>query len=379
MTYPQYQPPAQPTYGAPAAPATYPPGPSVQSGHGVPPSPYGAPYGPGYQPQSAPPAAPQPPSQGQAIAPPMPQLRDGGSTGGQVAPKARHLLDRTIIVEPVRMQRTKNPEAGNAEVDEAVFHLTVVDGGPLQYGDNQSRDPQKQRPNTHEIDTPCRFTNVTDIGYGFVTAVRDALDAGEPGRVGVVQRGTKGNFPYLITKCGVDVHSNERPDGQARYNAAMDLFGKIWHDKHAGPNAPKQFVSPEPRSLVAPPPAHAAAPAVNYGAPAAAPAQPAYNPYPTQPQYAADPQPGPGAPGYGYTPPQSASPAAGVAPNGFYMPGQGGYAAPTPPAAAEPPVPPHVEAWLATLPPEQQAGSRAQYLASQIGQQPTAAPAGPGI
>lgn len=323
-----------PQYPAP----TYPP---------VPTSPYGGPgsFPPAYSPQVpqypgypqiAPagygaPAAPAP-GTGQAITPPVPTLRDGGSSGGSVSPKMRHLVGRTIIVEPVAIGTA---DVKGKTLDEARFHLTVIDGGPIRYGDNiDDRDRSKNRPNTHEIDTPCRFTNVTDISYGFVQAVRDALDAGEHGRVGVVQQGTKGNMPFLITKCGTDVHGNERPDGDARFAAAMEIFGKIWADKHAPAGHDRQFVSPEPRSLVAAP--AAGAPAVNYGTP---PAPPAYGgiPAPSYPPY-------PGA-----AAPQSA-----------------------PPAAV--PLPEPVEAWLATLPPDQAAGARAQYLAQQ---QPAAA--GPGI
>jgi len=316
VTYPQYAPPQQPQ-GYPS-----------QS------------YAPAYPP--APPAA----QQGQPIAPPVPQLRNGSGGAGVPAPKFRHLLGRTIIVEPIRVDEDAMDTSVNPPVKrpEAYFHLTVVDGGPVQYGDSQDRDVSKQRPNTHESDVPCRFTNVNDRSFGFVQAVRDALAAGEPGRVGVVQQGTKGNKPYLITKTGTDVLGNERPDGEARFAAAMDLFGKIWHDKHAPAGAPKQFVSPEPRSLVAPP--AAAVPQVNYAAPAQAPQQHA---------------------GYGQQPP--APPAYGGVPaaNGYYMP-----AAPPAPAPAAPALPPAVEQWLATLPPELAAQQRTAYLANQ-------APAGPGI
>lgn len=316
MTYPQYQQPQG--YGQPQP--TYAPAPAQQ--------------------------------QGQPIAPPMPTLRDGGGNGGTASPKMRHLLGRTIIVEPIRVDETATEPGTGKPRPEAYFHLTVVDGGPLQFGDNQDRDVTKQRPNTHEVDTPCRFTSINDYGFGFVQAVRDALASNEAGRVGVVQQGTRGNKPYLITKCGTDVEGNARPDGDARYAAAMELFGKIWADRHAAPGAPKQFVSPEPRSLVAPP-AQQSAPPVNYGAPAA---QPAY--------------------GYG---PQAPAPSA----NGYYMPGQptAAPAAPSypqyvPPAPAAPQLPPAVEAWLASLPAGQAAGARAQYLAQQAAQP---VPAGPGM
>lgn len=326
MTYPQ-QYPAQ-SY----APA-YPPAPAVAQ-----------PYPYQQQPPVAAPAPQPQPTQGQGIVPPMPTLGQG-SGGGSVTPKLRHLVGRTIIVEPVRVDETAVDQAGKSR-PEAYFHLTVVDGGPLRYADNQDRDVTKQYPPTREIDTPCRFVNANDYGQAFVKVCRDALASGEAGRVGVVQIGTLGNKPPLITKCNIDVHGNARPDGDARYAAAMDLFGKIWADKHAPTGAPRQFVSPEPRNLAAPLPAAQSAPPVNYGAAAAAPQQ-AYG----QAQFA---------------------PA--VAANGYYMP-------PAQPEVAQ--VPPPVEAWLASLPEDQRAAQRAAFLAHQAQQQAAvAAPpayAGPGI
>jgi hypothetical protein len=330
-----------------------------------------------YAPQGYAPAPQQP--AGQPIAPPMPTLRDGGSSGGAAAPKMRHLVGRTIIVEPIAIGEARNPET-NQVVPEARFNLTVCDGGPLQYGDNQSRDVAKQRPNTHEIGTPCRFTGVTDIGYGFVQSVREALETGEPGRLGVVQQGTKGNKPFLITKTSTDVEGRERPDGQQRFENAMAIFGKIWADKHAPAGAPRQFVSPEPRSLVAPPPAHAAAPQVNYTTPAQAPQQ--YAAYaPTSQTYGYQ-----GAPaGYPMQPAEAAAYVAQIPGQPPAPPAYGGIPAPqsAPPAAALPamaPLPPGVEAWLATLPPEQATQQRAAFLAQQGPQQQAyAAPAGPGM
>jgi hypothetical protein len=87
------------------------------------------------------------------------------------------------------------------------------------------------------------------------------------------------------------------------------------------------------------------------------------------------------------TPPQSAPPAA-AAPS--YPAGYGQYGAPAQPtafaqamapemAAMAAQVPPQVEAWLASLPEEQRAASRAAYLAQAQGQQSAPTPTGPGI
>lgn len=361
MTYPQQYQPAPQYPGIPAYPQVAPPAP-----------------------QSAPPAppayAPNSPAMGggQGIAPPVPQLRDGGGSSGSASPKLRHLLGRTIVVVPHRVDEQAVDAAGKSR-PEAYFDLLVVDGGPLQYGDSQDRDPAKQRPNTHEIDTPCVFRGCNDYGQAFVTAVRDALAAGEAGRIGVVQLGTRGNRPPLITKTAVDVEGNARPDGEARFAAGAELFGKYWADKHAPAGAPRQLPQREARSLVAPPaPGGYGAPQVNYGVPA----QAAY----AMPGVPAPAQPTPGhawAQGQGYAPPavpqQYAVPGAQVPPGASYpVAGMENYqpapAAPQPPAPAAGALPPHIEAWLATLPPEQQAVQRQALLASA-----PPAPAGPGI
>lgn len=353
-------------------------------------------YAPAPQ-QYAPPApqgyAPAPNVGGQPIAPPappVPTLRDGGG-GGAASPKMRHLVGRTIVVVPQRVDDTKTNKEGKPQ-PEAYFDLIVVDGGPMRYGDNQEDDPAKQRPNTHEIDTPCVFHNTSDYGFGFVQAVRDALAAGEPGRVGVVERSTQGRKPYLITKTGTTYAGAERPDGQARFDAAMHYFGLYWQDKHAPVGTPRQFVNPEPRSLVAPAPQGYAQPAVNYGAPAQPPAQPygfaaqqyaqtgtVPTPYGSVPAAAVHPQyaaaatggayPAPAQP---YAAPQSVSPA---------PPQPSAYAVAAAPEmatmAAQLPAP--VEAWLASLPADQQAAQRAAYLQHAAAQQAPGAPAGPGI
>lgn len=351
MTYPNYQQyaPAQPAYGQPPVQQQY--------------------------------APQQPPMGGQGIAPPAPALGDGGKQGGVRAPKPRHLVGRTVIIEPLRVDETAMDTSVNPPVNrpEAYFNLTVVDGGPLRYGDNQDRDPAKQRPNTHEVDTPCRFTGVNDRGSQIVAAVREALSNNEAGRLGVIQQGTMGNRPFMLTKCSTDVEGNARPDGQQRHDAAMALWGKIWADKHAAPGAPRQFVSPEPRSLVAPaaPQGYGAPPQVNYGPPQQPPTQPQYA-APVPPAYAPQPAQSPYMP-QGYATPNDG---AGV-PQGYYMPGQQPAASPVsapvpaPAASAGPALPPGVEAWLATLPPELAAQQRAQFIAQQGG--PAPAPAGPGM
>lgn len=318
----------------------------------------------------APAAAPAPaPTQGAAlpaVPPPPPRLSTGGSGGAW--PKMRNLVDRLIIVEPIRVDETATDKAGKSR-PEAYFHLTVCNGGPLRYGD--SEEEGSPRPHTHEVDTPVRFTNVNSYSYGFVQAVRDGLAAGEPGRIGVVQRGTMGNKPYLITRPGTDVLGNARPNGDALFAEGMAIWTKIWNAKHGG----EPFVSPTPRSLVAAP--AQPAPQVSYQQPAAAQQYAQYgvaNPY--QPLTSHEAAAGVAQPAYQ---PQQQYAYAPQQPQQGYTPGT----VPPQPAAPTPAqLPPGVEAWLASLPAEQQAGARAQFLAQQGGaaaQQQPAGPAGPGI
>jgi hypothetical protein len=298
----------------------------------------------------------------------------------------RNMDGRTIIVEPIRVDESATDAAGKPR-PEAYFHLTIVDGGPLQYGDNQDRDVSKQRPNTHEIATPCRFANINSYSFGFVQVVRDCLANGEPGRVGVVQQGTQGNRPWLITKTSTDVHGNERRDGQARFDAAMAIFGQLWADKHAAPGAPRQFSNPTARSLVAPA-AYPSAPQVNYGQPQPSPQQqyaaaatqgyPTYGP-PAPQQYAAPAQPYSAPPAYGQAPQYGAAPVVGAMPQG--APSAFAAAAAPELAAMAAQIPPHVEAWLASLDPATAAQQRAAFLAN-AGQPQGGAPVygpGPGI
>lgn len=307
-------------------------------------------------PQQQPPVAPAQGASLPAVPPPVPTLAQGG--GGGAWPKMRNMVDRLIIVEPIRVDEDAvNPKTG-AKRAEAYFNLTVCNGGPLRYGDSEDED--KPRAHTHEVDTPYRWTNVNSYSYGFVQAVRDALQNGERARVGVVQRGTMGNKPYLITKPSTDVHGNDRPNGDALFAEGMAIWTRIWNSLHPGG---EPWINPTPRSLVAAPPTPQ--PQVSYGQPAPG-AQ--YNPYAPQGQYAtpyaaANPGHGPygDGPGPGYQPQPTYSP-----PQQF-----------TPPQPAAPEFAPPVEAWIASLPPEQQGGARQQMRAQAMGGQPQ--PAGPGI
>jgi hypothetical protein len=310
------------------------------------------------------PAAPLPtsPQGGQGLPTQAPQLgQSGRAGGGATAPAPRHLVGRTVIFEPIKIDETTTQKDNNGNMvsrPTAHYHLTVVDGGPLQYGDNRDHDVSKQHGMTFEIDTPCRFTNVSSDRFGILNEIRDALARGDQASVGVVEQGTQGNRPFLVTKPGRSLDGKDRPDGDARFAAAMEVWTKIWNKDLSW--------NPTPRSLVAPPsqqpPQVAYAPTQAF-APAPQPAEGTYayhNPVPPHlagagpalPQY--NPQayaaPAP-APVQQPAPPQDPAYAA-------YLAAQQAAAAPPVPQSV-PPVDPQYAAWLA---------------AQQQGQ-----PAGPGI
>lgn len=386
MTYPQQQPynpqayaPQQPQYGAPQGTPWMPPA------YGGAPAPVAQ-----QQPAQAPQYGGQMPP---TAAPPLGESSRTG--GGPKAPAPRHLVNRTIILEPIRIDETttqKNDKTGELEVrPTAYYNLTVVDGGPLQYGDNKSNDPRQAHGMTMETQVPARFLNVSSDRFGIVNEVRDCMARGDMASVGVLVQGTRGNFPFLMTKCGKDLDGNERPDGAQRFEAATAVWNQVFS---------KTFQNPEPRSLVA--------------APAQQPPQVQYQPAApagyAQQQYA---QTGTVPTPYGAAPAGQLHPeyvAAATQPTYGYQPPQGiaqtypqqppmipGYAGPidghgvpqeyhvqpqqsSPYAQAvqqsAPPANPAFEAWLATLPPEQQAAQRAA-LAGPAAQ--PAAPGGPGF
>lgn len=398
MTQPYPQQPYQPPQYA-TQPQTYAAPPPQQPQYGAP---QGTPWlPPQYGGQPAPQQQPTGPVGGQAMPTAAPALGQSARTGGDgpKAPAPRHLVGRTVIFEPVRIDETTTIQRKNAlgvmetvSAPTAHYHLTVVDGGPLQYGDNRDHDISKQHGMTFEVQTPARFTSVSSDRFGIVNEVRDAMARGDMASVGVIVQGTRGNRPFLVTKPGRDLDGNDRPDGAERFERAT----LVWNDIFA-----KRFVSPEPRSLVAAPPSTppqvqyqpqpvAAYPPQGYPMPqeqAAAyvaqipAAQPAYGQpgqygYPAAPNEtmtAYNPGPAPQQPAYGqtmapwgqaYQPPQSAPPAQPDGP-GVQMLQQ----------ALNMPANPAFEAYIASLPPEQQAAARAQFAPQAQPQQP----AGPGF
>lgn len=320
---PNYQPPAYPPgYGqyAQPVPQQAPPG-------------YGYPVQPGYG-QPAAPMAPQfqPPQYAQpAPAQSAPQpgagLPDGEFTdpsrGGELSPKIRHMVNRTVIIEPLRIDETAKgmPQPGKeAEVRPCLYaHVTIVPGGidksgaPLgliEFGD-EIKGGRQTRPNTHAVQAPYRVTNLMINNTWIVQACRDALPPfGNGLMLGVVERGTQGNEPFLLTKVAEHVDGSERPDAAQRLAAAKALWAQIKAGQFANPT-PTQLQPVAGSAYAQPAPAYQPQPA-QYGGPIQPGMVPTpYGPAPTStvhPAYAAAVAP-PGAQQYGQ-PVQSAPPAA---------------------------------------------------------------------
>ncbi len=274
----------QPNYQQPGYPAGY-GQPAPQS---VPPN-----YG-GY----AVPNAPQP--QPAASLPqnlPQGDFADPRTAGGELTPKIRHMAGdiqaqppkrgRTVIIEPLKIDEQAKglprPD-GTVPINPCAYvNLTIVDGGPIEFGDEWKASRQV-RPNTHQVNTPFRCMNMMIGNTWIVNAIRDALPPlGNGLLLGIIETGTQGNNPFLITKCEVDVMGQDRPDGAQRREAARQLWAQI----KAG-----AFTNPTPTLLV---------PLSTY-APQGQP-QPAYGP----PQYQQAPQQVYGAP-QGYVMPAQPEP-----------------------------------------------------------------------
>ena len=164
-------------------------------------------------------------------------------SGGVANPTARHLLNRTIVIVPKRVD--ENAQYQGQPRPTAYFDLYVIDGGPLLYGDSEDR--ANPRPFTHTIETPAYFPDAQAGNVMFVNEVKSKLNpAGRPTgmALGVVQQGTRGNKPFLLTRCEKDVDGNERADGEARRQAAQKLVfahrSGEWQPPRATPLAQAQ-------------------------------------------------------------------------------------------------------------------------------------------
>lgn len=273
----------------------YPPGAQFQGQPGY----YGAPQ-PGY---GQPPA----PQYGQPVPTPQPtpganlpagDFSDPRGGGGALAPRIRHMAGnvqaspptrgRTVIIEPIRIDENAKgiprPD-GTVPINPCAYvNLTIVDGGPIEFGD-EWKSSRQIKPNTHRVDTPYRIENMMIGNTYIVNSIRDAMPPlGNGLLLGIIETGTQGNNPYLLTKCEIDVTGGDRPDGAQRREAARQLWQRIKGGA---------FVNPVPVPLV---------PQQTYDpASYATQGTPAYQQPPTyapQAQYG-----GPVQPGYVPTPP----------------------------------------------------------------------------
>lgn len=355
MTYPQYQP----------TPGGYPMPPQPQQGYQYPPA----------QQLPANPAPTQFVNPGEAPPPAVPAAPLGfqDPAGGGVAPGARHLEGRTVVIRPRRVDETSNYQ-GQARPT-AYLDLYVIDGGPLVFGDSEDR--ANPRPPTHRIDTPAYFENMMMGNTMVVSEVRSKLGPNGEATglaLGVVQRGTRGQRPYMLTKCEKDLDGNERPDGAQRRAMAQSIY-----NRHNGTEQPP-WTPPKAVPLAAAVQQQPAA-QVNYGPP---PQQPAW---PQQPHFA---QYGnPAAPGGAYGPSTHVPPPPGAPAEHYATYANGPQGVNAPPAtqqAAAPGIPPapgwDPAQWVQFTPEQQQsiwaqASAAATPASAPPVTGPTGAPAAP--
>lgn len=321
MGYPQHYP--QPVnYGQPM-PQGYVPMPPQGS----------APMAPQFMPPNIPGGYPTTPAQ--APAAPRELGDPSGGGGGQGGPQPRHLVGRTVIIEPLSINDAN--EFGGQKRPTLTCNLIVVNGGPVQYGDNK----QTGQPCTMASQTPARFERVFWNSGPIVESCRPVLPfGGNPGGIvaGVIEigtKGTKGNQPYLITKFDKDRDGKDRPNA-AQLRAEANA---VWQAVESG-----TFVNPVPTPLA--PQAGAA-----YGG----------QPVP-QLQYAQPTPPGGVGPMYGYPQQQPYVPAP-------IQPVSAPAAAPVPAPTSGLPGGWAPEQW-AMLSPEQQQSIAAQYTGAAQPQHP---------
>lgn len=227
---------------------------------------------PQYAPQQQPTAAPQP------IATSLPEGDfSDPSRGGELSPKIRHMVGRTVIILPKRIDENAKgmPQPGQEAQTRPCLYadVIVVDGGPIVFG-NEINAGRETKPNTHMVNAPYFVRNLMINNTWIVNSCRDALPPlGNGLMLGVIEEGTQGNRPYLLTTVDKHVDASDRHDGAQRRQAAQQLYAAI----RAG-----QFTNPTPTPLTPQPGStyQSQQPQAQYGGPVQ-PGQWAGGPYPT--------------------------------------------------------------------------------------------------
>jgi hypothetical protein len=213
LTYPnQYQ---QPGPGYPGPYAVGQPAPQAHPG-----APVGYPQpiqmAPGQQfaqPQMAPGVTPAVPGLG---------FQDPSRGVGGSSPAVRHLLNRTVVMVPKRVDQSSKYDGQVRPT--AYVDLYVIDGGPLTFGDSEDR--VNPRPPTHTVETPAFFPNAMIGNQAIVSEIESKIDpSGRPTgiSVGVVVK-PEGKRYYALTPCATDEKRNDRPDGAQRRAAAESVY-----------------------------------------------------------------------------------------------------------------------------------------------------------
>lgn len=181
----------------PPQPGAYPP-PAAQPGY------------PQYQPQ---PGYPQPGAAATPLAPPLPVMptviEPTGGGGGEWAPNPRNLIGYAVMALPTSIDENAKGYGDVGIRPKVTLDFIVVnvapDGsplGPIEYGENMSRNVAEQRPACFRLDVfPAEFRGAWWSNSEVVKALRDVLQAG-PGNVtmGRFRIGDQGNRPPLLER-----------------------------------------------------------------------------------------------------------------------------------------------------------------------------------
>lgn len=111
----------------------------------------------------------------------MPQLEDPAAAGGK-RPRIADAAGRTVMIQPLKIERGLPGLKPGETQDRITANLTVIDGGPLQFGGK----PEKHQPHTMTVSTPYTAEGVYISQVGLINALSDALPSPKKPNGGVV-------------------------------------------------------------------------------------------------------------------------------------------------------------------------------------------------
>ena len=172
---------------------------------------------------------------------------------GGARPRPRDMVNRTVFVQPTLIERVPKPGSKTGEMqDRITASVTVIDGGPLDFGGTPEKDVPV--PHTNRVTVPYTADGVFISQVNMVQALRRAIpSAARPQGgvvVGFIEFGTQSDpsksVPINLTTLAAT--DPRRVAAGAVLNAVIS----------------GAFINPDPAEITAAPPA-AAAPAMDAG------------------------------------------------------------------------------------------------------------------